>query len=305
MLFVNMASKIRVTFLGTADSIPSRNRNHFSVLLNYNEENILIDCGEGTQRQLRKANLNPCKINKILITHWHGDHVLGLSGLLSTLAMSGYEKQLEIYGPKGIKDKISSMLELYKFHLEYPVVVKEISSGIFLEGQEFYLSCEKMEHGIPCLGYSFIAKGHKRIKPEKVKELGSGPHLKKLKEGKDIIVEGKKIKSKDCVYQEEDRKISFILDTKFNERIVPFVKDSHLLISEATYSKDMKEEAEEHLHLTVSDAAEIAKKAKVKKLFLIHISSRYLRDMNSFLKDAKEIFKETYIPRDLDFLEVN
>jgi ribonuclease Z len=300
-----MASKIKITFLGTADSIPTRNRNHVSILLNYNEENILIDCGEGTQRQLRKANLNPCKINKILITHWHGDHVLGLPGLLSTLALSGYGKKLEIYGPRGIKKKIQSMFELYKFHLEYPVVVKEISPGVFVNKEEFLLSCEKMEHGVSCLGYSFFAKGHKRIKSKKVKELGSGPHLKKLKEGKDLVIGGKKIKSKDCIYQEEDRKISFILDTKFNERIIPFVKDSDLLISEATYSKEMKKEAEEHLHLTISDAAKIAKKAKVKKLFLIHISSRYLGDMKSFLKDAKEIFKETYLPRDLDFLELN
>ncbi|HKL23700.1 MAG TPA: ribonuclease Z, partial [Candidatus Nanoarchaeia archaeon] len=161
-----MASKIKITFLGTADSIPSRNRNHISILLSYNKENILIDCGEGTQRQLRKANLNPCKVNKILITHWHGDHVLGLPGLLSTLALSGYEKKLEIYGPRGIKKKIESMLEVYRFHLDYPIIIKEISTGVFLDEEEFSLSCEKMNHGMPCLGYSFVRKNYLRVDKE-------------------------------------------------------------------------------------------------------------------------------------------
>ena len=93
MVFVIMT---KITFLGTSDQIPSRSRNHTSILLTYEGENILIDCGEGTQRQFRKANLNPCKITKILISHWHGDHVLGLPGLLSTLALSGYNKTLHI-----------------------------------------------------------------------------------------------------------------------------------------------------------------------------------------------------------------
>jgi len=98
---------LKVTMLGTADQIPSFNRNHSAILINYEGENILVDCGEGTQRQFRYAKLNPCKITKILITHIHGDHVLGLPGLLSTLAMSGYGKDLEIYGPKGIKKFIN------------------------------------------------------------------------------------------------------------------------------------------------------------------------------------------------------
>ncbi|MEA3414122.1 MAG: MBL fold metallo-hydrolase, partial [Nanoarchaeota archaeon] len=122
---------VKIIFLGTADSIPSKNRNHISVLLNYEGENILFDCGEGTQRQFRKAGLNPCKITKILISHWHGDHILGLPGLLSTLALSGYNKELQIYGPKGIKEKINSMLVLFNFKRDYKIIVKEISKGVF------------------------------------------------------------------------------------------------------------------------------------------------------------------------------
>src|SRR4030067_2460046 len=102
--------KIPITFLGTSQSIPTEKRNHTAVLLKYKDENILVDCGEGTQRQFRKAHLNPCKVTRILITHGHGDHVLGLPGLLSTLSLSGYQKTLCIYGPKGTKEFVKEML---------------------------------------------------------------------------------------------------------------------------------------------------------------------------------------------------
>ena len=104
---------IKVTFLGTADQIPSSRRNHTSILLTYNEENILVDCGEGTQRQFRKAHLNPCKVTRILLTHWHGDHILGLPGLLSTLSLSGYNKTIFIYGPKRTKTFVKELLRIF------------------------------------------------------------------------------------------------------------------------------------------------------------------------------------------------
>ncbi|NCN87047.1 ribonuclease Z [archaeon] len=295
---------VGITFLGTADSIPSRDRNHTSILLNFNEENILIDCGEGTQRQFRKAKLNPCKITRILITHWHGDHVLGIPGLLSTLSLSGYSKTLNVYGPRGTEEKFWKSLEVFPFRREYKIIFNEISSGIFFENENFYLSAEEMEHGIPSLAYSFIEKGHIRIKPEKVKELGSGRHLKDLKEGKDVVINGKKIKSKNCIYKEEDKQVSIVLDTKLNSKIIPFVKNANILIGEATFSSELKKEAEEHMHLTVSQIAEIAKKAKANKLIITHISSRYLKNLKSFLGEAKKIFPKSYLAKDLDFFSL-
>jgi len=299
-------TQANLTFLGTGDDIPSRARNHTSILLRFNEENILFDCGEGTQRQFRKAGLNPCKITKILITHWHGDHVLGLPGLLSTLAMSGYNKILYIYGPVGIKEKMKKTLEVFNFYKNYEIKIEELKSGTFYEGKNFSLSCEEMEHGIPTLSYSFVNKGGTRINKEKLKNSGlpEGPILQKLKEGKDVVYGGKKFKSKDLVYQELDKKISVVLDTKLNKRIVPFVKDSDVLISEGTYSKELAKEAEEHLHLTVTQAAEVAKKSNSKKLILTHISSRYLKDMRGLLSEAKEVFAESYLVKDLDRVEV-
>ena len=108
-----MTKKIELTFLGTSDAVPTKQRSHTSILLNYAGENILVDCGEGTQRQFRFAELNPCKITRILITHWHGDHVLGIPGILQTLALSGYNKTLYIYGPKGTKEFMQNLLKTF------------------------------------------------------------------------------------------------------------------------------------------------------------------------------------------------
>lgn len=297
---------VKITFLGTADSIPSVNRNHTSILLNDNKENIIIDCGEGTQRQFRKASLNPCKLTRVLITHWHGDHVLGLPGILSTLALSSYSKKLFIYGPVGIKKKIEDMLEVFSFKREYEINVEEISQGRFFENDDFYLEAEEMEHGIPCLAYSFTKKGKLRI--DKKKLLASGleqkPYLKDLTLGKDITVDSKKYFSKKLTYLEKDKKISIVMDTKFNKKIKPFVKNSDILISEGTYDSSLESEAEEKMHLTVSQAAKIAKLAKVKKLIITHISSRYLKDLDGLLSEAKEIFNESYFAKDLDSFEI-
>jgi len=301
-----MTSKIALTFLGTGDQIPSRIRNHTSILLSFNEENILFDCGEGTQRQFRKADLNPCKITRILISHWHGDHVLGLPGILSTLASSGYSKTLFIYGPKGIKEKIKKTLEVFSFYKNYEIKIEEISQGIFYEGKNFYLEAEEMEHGIPALAYSFTEKGNSRIDKEKLEKSGlpEGPILQKLKSGEDVTYKGKKFKSKDLVYKEENKKISIVLDTKLNKRILPFIKDSNIFVCEGTYSEDLKKEAEERMHMTVSQAADVAKKGKVKKLIITHIGSRYSKNIKELLSEAKNIFPETTFARDLDKIEI-
>jgi ribonuclease Z len=297
-------SMAKIIFLGTADSIPSANRNHTAILLTKDGENILFDCGEGTQRQFRKAKLNPCKITKILISHWHGDHILGLPGLLSTLALSGYNRNLEIYGPEGSKKKFDEMLRIFSFKCDYEIVFSEVSRGRFFEDDEFYLEAEEMQHRIPCLAYSFVEKGHVRIKLEKVEELGSGSHLKDLKEGRDIVVGGKKVRSKDCVYREEDRKVSVVMDTRMNSKIVPFVKKADILISEGTYSSDFIEEAKKHMHLTVGQVAEVAKKAKVGKLMITHVSSRHIKNWKGLCDDARSVFENSYFPRDFDSFDL-
>lgn len=293
-----------IIFLGTSDAIPSKERNHTSILLSYKNENILIDCGEGTQRQLRIAEINPCKITKLLITHWHGDHVLGIPGLLQTLSFSGYNKTLFIYGPKGTKEFMNQMMKTFAFQKNFEIKVEEVS-GKFFETEDFYLEAEKMSHAIPCNAYNFVKKGLLKIDKKKLEKTGiSGPIVKKLKEGKDVIFNGKKFLAKDLTYKEDEKKISFVFDTSFNERIVPFVKNSDLLICESTFGEELEEKAEEYKHLSVKKTAEIAKKSNSKKLILTHISQRYSKNPKKILTSAKKIFKNSVLANDFDKFEI-
>lgn len=298
-----MTEKIKITFLGTSDAIPSAERNHSSIWVNFGGENILVDCGEGTQRQIRKAKLNPCRITRILITHWHADHILGIPGLLKTLAMSGYNKTLYIYGPKGTERLMAAFLKLFAFENEYPIKVREVS-GRFLETKNFYLEAEKMIHGIPCNAYNFVEKNRIRIDKKKLREfrLPSGPFLQKLKEGKDITYDGKKYLLKSLTYFEKGKKISFVFDTRANDRIVPFAKDSDILVCEAC-SID-KEGADRYKHMMAEQVAQIAKRARVKKLILSHISQRVEKNLKGNLNRAMKIFKNTSIAKDLDVIEI-
>jgi ribonuclease Z len=301
-----MAAKIKLTFLGTADSIPSARRNHLAMLLNYNEENILIDCGEGTQRQFRKAHLNPCKVTRILITHWHGDHILGLPGLLSTLSLTGYNKILYIYGPKGTKKAVKEMLEVFPFQKNYDLKVEDISNGKFFEGKDFYLEAKSGYHGIPSLAYSFVKKGELRIDKKRLNKskLPVGPLLSKIKKGENVKYEGKIYKAKDLTYQDKNIKVSFILDTSYNKSLSSFVKGADILVSECTYATELNDQAKEHMHLTSEQAGKIAKLAKVGRLVLTHISSRYEPNMKLILNEAKKEFKNSEIVKDLDFVVI-
>ncbi|MBW6442739.1 ribonuclease Z [Patescibacteria group bacterium] len=300
-----MTDKIIITFLGTGDSVPSRSRNHPAFLMTYKGENILVDCGEGTQRQFRKAGLNPCKITRILITHWHADHILGIPGMLKTLGLSGYNQILHIYCPKGTKILIEQLLNLFKIKTEYPLEIKEVK-GKFFDTGDFYLEAESMTHGIPCNAYSFIKKERIRIDKKILEKLGipEGPHLKELKERKNLTYNGKSYSFKKLTYQEKPLKVSFILDTSLNDRIIPFVMNSDILISESTFTSDLEKKAEEYKHLTVSQVAGIAKKAKVKRLFLVHISQRFSKDLKRVLEDSKRIFNSSYLPKDLEKIEL-
>ena len=160
---------MKITFLGTSSMIPTKDRNHSSIFLQYENEGILIDCGEGTQRQLRIASIQPSKITKLLISHWHGDHVLGIPGLLQNLKANDYKKTLEIYGPKGSKKYLKNMLSGIAAAGTIDYKVKEVSSGIICKERKFTIETLKLNHIIPCQGYSFIEN-----KKLKINELVKG-----------------------------------------------------------------------------------------------------------------------------------
>lgn len=310
-----MTEKIKITFLGTGSSIPTAKKNHPATLLSYKAENILFDCGEGTQRQFRKAKLNPCKITKIFLTHWHGDHILGLPGLLQTLNLNGYIGELIIYGPKGSKNDFKNLIAPYlgfywnitkETGNKFNIVMKEIDEGKVLDEEDFFIEAIRVDHGCPALAYSFNIKEKSRIDKEKLSKLKipNGPLIGELAKGKTISFNGKKIDGKKLIYTEKARKISLIMDTAYSERLADFAKDSNLLICESSYSRDEEEIAKEHKHLTSVEAAKIAKKSKSKKLFLTHLSQRYEAIPKKILEEAKEFFKDVEVAEDLKSLEI-
>ncbi len=297
--------KIDITFLGTGCMFPTKERNMMGVLLKYKNENILIDCGEGTQRQFRIAGIKPTKITKILITHWHGDHVLGLPGLLQTLSAQEYSGTLELYGPKGTRKYLQQMFNMFQGEIQLDLKIIEITSGKFFETDDFYLEALLLKHGASCLGYSFIEKDKYKILKSKLKKYGleRNPLIKELQLGKNVRWEGKVIKADDVTKLKKGKKVTIVVDTLICENAVKLAKNADLLICESTHEKALKEKACEFKHLTTEYAANIAKKANVKKLVLTHFSQRY-KYTKILKKEAKEIFPNVVCAKDFLTLSI-
>ena len=298
--------KIPIYFLGTGQAVPTIKRNHTSILLSYKNENIMFDCGEGTQRQIRKMKINPCSLTRIFITHWHGDHILGIPGLFQTLALNGYNKTLHIYGPHGTKKYLEIILNMFIFLGKIKVEIHEVDEGKVLETSDFYIEARRMQHSTYCLAYSFIEKDRVRIDKGRMRKLKikQGKELGKIKQGKDVVINGKKIKSSYLTYKEKGKKITFIFDTSFNENCFKISRDADLLISEAVYTEKEKQLALERKHLTASQAATIAKKSKTKQLVLAHLSQRYENREKIVLNEARKIFKNSRIAEDFMKIEI-
>ncbi|MDO8511355.1 MAG: MBL fold metallo-hydrolase, partial [Nanoarchaeota archaeon] len=234
-----------ITFLGTGCMQPTKTRNHAGVLLSYKKENILFDCGEGIQRQMRIAGVKPAKITRLCITHWHGDHVFGIPGLLSSMGAdrTGQEEEqmLHIYGPKGSKVYLTNMFKSFAAKDIIPYEVHEVTAGKIYEGEDFILEAQKLEHSVPCIGYSFREKDKLRIDVAKAKKLGlEGPILGKLQQGEDVTFKGKKIKSKDVTYATVGKKISYVTDTVPCKGADLLAKDADLLICEGTHLDEIR-----------------------------------------------------------------
>jgi len=301
--FINKPTPItgmQLTFLGTACMMPTKDRNHTAVLLEFNQDGLLFDCGEGTQRQLRMAGIRPTRITKLLISHWHGDHILGLPGLLQTLGASDYQETFKIFGPEGSKRFYKNMTEWFFFDRNINVEVHEVKTGTFFETEKYMLEALPLDHGIPTIGFRFIEKDRKRIKVDYVKKLGipDGPLLGKLQSGKSITWKGKKVLPSDATYDVKGKVISYITDTGYCKNCIELAKDADVLISEGTFGKEHQEKADAYGHLSVEDAAKIANQAGAKKLILTHFSQRY-KDTTKLAEDAKTLFPNTTLAHDL------
>ena len=292
---------IEITILGTACMQPTKNRNHIGILVSYGKEKILFDCGENIQRQLRIAGLKPAKITKLFISHWHGDHVLGVPGLMNSMGADNSANKLIIYGPKGTKKRIEYLRKAFESKHMVDYEVKEIvlvgKKAKKLEFNDFLVEVRNLAHGTDCLGYSFLEKEKLKIKPKFVGKI-PGPLLGKLQKGKDIECGGKKIKSSEATYLVPGKKISILMDTRPCGNFVKLAQDADLLISEATYLDEHKDKADEYLHLTAKEAGMLANQANVKKLVLLHFSSRY-KNVGRIREEAQEVFKDVVCAEDL------
>jgi ribonuclease Z len=287
-----------IIFLGTSCMQPTKLRNHPSFLLRYKEENILFDCGENVQRQMRIAGLKPAKITRILISHWHGDHVFGLAGLMSSMGADQFAKKLHIYGPKGTKKYLQYLFKSFSANDIIEYEAHDVSSGEIYQNDDFKIVAEKLKHSVECIGFSFIEHDRLRINVTKANKLKlTGPILGTLQQGKNIVHNGNKINYKDVTYLVEGKKISYVADTSPCKGANKLAENADLLISEGTHLSDIKEKTEKAMHLTVKDAALIASENNAKKLIITHISPRY-KNTTDIVSEARTYFDNTIIAED-------
>jgi len=301
-------TQLRIIFLGTGGSWPTVKRNVSSVAVKRGSEIILFDCGEGTQRQFQQSNLSYMQISKIFITHFHGDHFLGLPGLIQTMQLNDRDKPLHLYGPKGMEELTHQLLTLGYFRPSYRIISHEITDGEDIKFDGYNITALKVNHNVPALAYrlSESQRAGKFNKPKALKlGIPEGPLFSKLQKGQTVTLPGGEKITPDMILgpSRKGRTIVISGDTKPCEQIIDFSKDADILIHESTFDSKLQEIAREYGHTTASQAAEIAKKAKVEKLFLIHISPRYL-DFHVLEEEARSVFAPSYVPRDFQEIEV-
>jgi len=300
---------LEVVFLGTAASVPTVDRALPSIVVKRGNEIIMFDCGEGAQRQMIKARVGFHKKMKILVSHMHGDHVLGLPGALQTMSLLDRSRELEIYGPVGIKAFIRAIQRTVQFVLPFPLEIHEIKrEGVICDEEEYQIKATRTSHVIPNIGYALIEKPRPgRFDAEKAKTLGvpEGPLWSLLQHGQKVRVPSGKMISPNRVVgaSRPGRKIAYSGDTRPMDRLVRLAQNADLLIHEATLSDELLERANEDGHSTPSQAAETAKKARVKRLVLTHVSSRY-KNTEELLQQAKKIFPNVEVATDFMKLEL-
>ena len=283
--------------------VPTKDRNQSGVFLRYGTEGLLFDCGEGIQRQFKHAGISPVSVTKILLSHWHGDHVLGLPGLIQTLSASEYGKTLSIYGPKGTKERIKHLFQAFVFDKNIDLDIHEVTEGVFVDNKQYELQALPLEHGVEILGYSFTEKDKRRILTNKLDQLGikPGPSVGKLQEGEPIVHKGKTIHPDQVSAIQKGKKFTYITDTKLCDNCFALAHNADLLVCESTYSSKLEGKGEEYNHMTAAQAAEIAMRSHVGKLILTHFSARY-KNVNELEEEAQQTFENTTCA--FDFMKV-
>jgi len=295
--------------LGTSSALPTTKRNHSAIALKAFGEVMLFDCGEGTQRQMAGLKLSPMKINQIFITHLHGDHFLGLPGMIQSMAFRGRKDPLHIYGPEGIKKTVENIKNLGYYSLSFPInahEINKINEEVVTETDDYIIKCCPMQHSIPNLAYSVEEKRSPKFQKDKAINLGlkPGPDFGKLQRGIPVEVNGRIIKPEQVLGGErKGRKIVYSGDTKPCAEMIQFAFQADVLIHESTFESAQEDKALKTGHSTTTHAAMIAKEADVCELILFHMSTRY-RDSDMLEKEAKNIFDKVTVAEDFMMFEV-
>ncbi len=289
--------------MGTGAAVPSSQRSLPAVLLQRSNEQILFDCGEAAQRQMLLAKVSLHKKIGIFITHMHGDHVLGLPGLLQTMALMDRKKPVRIFGPVGLSHFLECLKETLQFQLTFDVSVQEVTDdGLLLDEAEYAVTAASSNHAVTSFSYAFTEKPRPGVfHPEKAQALGvpKGEAWGRLQRGDSYrFPDGRVVKREDVTGPiRRGRKIVYTGDTRPFSEFSIFAADADLVIHEATFDDSLVEKAEEDGHSTPSQAAAEARAANAKQLVLTHISARY-SDTALFLEQAKKIFPNTVVAQD-------
>ena len=293
---------LELTILGCHSATPRANAYPTSQYLEINNRHFLIDCGEGTQRQMRKHKVGFSKINHIFISHLHGDHFFGLIGLISTFGILSREKELHIYGPKGIKEVTTLQLKISKSYSKFEIIYHELTSKkseLIFEDDKVTVTTIPLSHRVYTNGYLFREKPQsKKLNTENIRQY---PEIERcdyhhIKAGKDVVLEnGELVTNEELTLPPPPAKsYAFCSDTSYKEDIVPIIEKVDLLYHEATFLDERADLAQKTKHSTAKQAAQIALKADVNQLIIGHFSSRY-KDINVFKNEASSTFKNVIL----------
>jgi len=298
---------MKVIFLGTSGSMPTQRRGSSSVVVRLGRSLYMFDCGEGTQRQMVSAGVGFRRKMKIFLSHLHGDHVLGLPGLLQSMSLLGREKRLDIYGPAGTVDYVKAFSESLGGPA-FPVIIHEIMEpGVVYGDDGLDVVAARSSHRVESWSYGLFEKHRPgRFHPEKARALGvpEGRLWHLLQHGEAVTVEGRVVEPAQVAdLPRPGRRIIYSGDTRPYPGMVELARGADLLIHEATFSHELQERAAEDGHTTAREAAEVTREAGAKRLALIHISSRYY-DPEVLLEEARQVFGDVFVAEDLMEIEV-
>jgi ribonuclease Z len=295
-----------IVFLGTAGSMPTAQRAPAALLVRRGGERLLFDCAEGTQRQLLRSSVGLVDLREVFVTHFHADHVLGLPGMFKTFALRGRELPLDVYGPRGLVELLGSLKRVVG-KLSYELGLYELEPGDVLERDGYRLATFNVAHGVSALGWSLIETTRPgRFDVEAADALGvpDGPARGILQHGESVTLPDGGTVTPDEVLgpPRPGRKLVITGDTAPSDTVAESAWKADVLVTEATFSEEERDRAQETMHQTAAQAAEIAHRANVGLLALTHLSNRYFGP--EIAREAREIFPETVVPRDFDVVDV-